>query len=136
MLDIINGYLSLAYYLNKNNKLNGMSFNFGPSFKKDYPVLQVVKEIQKNIYDFKYKIKKNKLFKKKIKEAQILNLNSSLALKYLKWKPILNINKTIKLTSEWYSFLKYKKNISEISNSQIKTYLENLKKDKKHWLNF
>ena len=45
-------------------------------------------------------------------------------------------NKTIKLTSEWYSFLKYKKNISEISNSQIKTYLENLKKDKKHWLNF
>ncbi len=136
VLDIINGYLSLAYYLNKNNKLNGMSFNFGPSFKKDYPVLQVVKEIQKNIYDFKYKIKKNKLFKKKIKEAQILNLNSSLALKYLKWKPILNINKTIKLTSEWYSFLKYKKNISEISNSQIKTYLENLKKDKKHWLNF
>ena len=42
-----------------------MSFNFGPSFKKDYPVLQVVKEIQKNISDFKYKIKKNKLFKKK-----------------------------------------------------------------------
>ena len=136
VLDITNGYLSLAYYLDKNNKLNGMSFNFGPSFKKDYPVLKVVKEIQKNIFDFKYKIKKNKLFKKKIKEAQILNLNSSLALKYLKWKPILNINKTIKLTSEWYSFLKYNKNISEISNSQIKTYLKSLKRDKKHWLNF
>ena len=82
------------------------------------------------------KLKKINYSKKKIKEAQILNLNSSLALKYLRWKPILNINKTIKLTSEWYSFLKYKKNISKISNSQIKTYLKSLKRNKKHWLNF
>ena len=128
VLDIINGYLSLAYYLDKNNSLNGMSFNFGPSFKKDYPVIKVVKEIQKNIKGFKFKLKTNYL--KKIKEAQILNLNSSLAFKYLKWKPILNINQTIKLTSEWYSFLKYKKNIREISDTQIKIYLKSLKKIK------
>ena len=70
VLDIINGYLSLAYYLDKNNKLNGMSFNFGPSFKKDYPVLKVVKEIQKNIYDFKYKIKKINYLKKKLRKRR------------------------------------------------------------------
>ena len=78
--------------------------NFGPSFKKDYPVLQVVKEIQKNIYDFKYKIKKINYLKKKLRKRRFLNLNSSLALKYLKWKPILNINKTIKLTSNGTHF--------------------------------
>ena len=65
VLDIVNGYLSLAYYLSHDRNLNGMSFNFGPKFKKEYPVIKIAKEIQNNIKDFKYKVEFNKKFKKK-----------------------------------------------------------------------
>jgi len=136
VLDIVNGYLSLAYYLSHDRNLNGMSFNFGPKFKKEYPVIKIAKEIQNNIKDFKYKVEFNKKFKKKIKEAQILSLNSSRAFKYLKWKPIIDIKKTIKLTSQWYFNLRRKKNVRRLSDAQINSFLNELKKNKQHWLNF
>ncbi len=136
VLDIINGYLSLAYNLNKNKKLNGESFNFGPKSISENSVLKVVLELKKTIKNFKFKIYKKLKFKKKIKEAKLLSLNSQKSFKLLNWKPIINFSETIKITSEWYLHLKSKKNISIISNYQINKFLKNLKKNKKSWINF
>ena len=47
VLDVLNGYLILASKLNMNKKLNGQVFNFGPPFKSNYRVLDIVREIKK-----------------------------------------------------------------------------------------
>ena len=34
VLDVLNGYLTLAYYLKKKNGVHGEAFNFGPNPEK------------------------------------------------------------------------------------------------------
>ena len=34
VLDVLNGYLTLAYYLKKKNGVHGEAFNFGPNPRK------------------------------------------------------------------------------------------------------
>ena len=87
VLEPLFGYLKLAIFLNKNEKLNGESFNFGPSFKKTYTVMQLVKLLQKNWNKKKTHI----LLKKKsnFHETKILKLNSQKAYKKLRWKNLI-----------------------------------------------
>ena len=70
-------------------------------------------------------MKKKKI---KVKEANLLNLNSSKAKKILKWKNILSFKETVKMTAFWY--LKYfkKQDINMITSNQIEDYLKKLKK--------
>ena len=35
VLEVLNGYINLAEHLNKNHKIHGEAFNFGPN-KKNY----------------------------------------------------------------------------------------------------
>ena len=58
VLDVINGYLTLAIKLNKNAKFHGETFNFGPSKEENFTVIQVVKYIEKYWDNIKWKIKK------------------------------------------------------------------------------
>ena len=45
VLEAVGGYLCLAINLNSNNKIHGESFNFGPSLKKEYSVLDLVRSM-------------------------------------------------------------------------------------------
>ena len=47
VLDVLHGYLILGYSLSKNKKLNGEVFNFGPNYKKNYKVIEVLKIVKK-----------------------------------------------------------------------------------------
>ena len=47
VLDVLNGYLTLAIKLSKNKKFNGEVFNFGPPETSNYKVIDVVNEIKK-----------------------------------------------------------------------------------------
>ena len=54
VLEPINGYLLLGYKLTKNKKLNGETFNFGPSYSKNYTVIEIVKRFSLKFDKYKY----------------------------------------------------------------------------------
>lgn len=122
VLEPLSGYISLAIKLQKNKKLNGESFNFGPGKFNNYQVESVIKLLQKSFPNLKYKVlKSNNFF-----ESKLLQLNCTKAYKLLRWRQKLSINKTILYTASWYkNFLN--KNITDMHKftiSQIKNYIK------------
>ena len=99
VFDAIRGYLILAIKL-ENTKIHGEVFNFGPENRQNKNVINLVKEIEKNWKEARWRvIKKNNL---KNKESNLLKLNSNKAKKYLNWYPILNFSDSVKFTADWY----------------------------------
>jgi len=119
VLEPLNGYLILGYHLYISKKLHGESFNFGPTFNKDYRVIDVMNEIKKNLPQTKWKILK----KRKKMENNLLKLNSKKSYRLLGWKNLLSFNKTISYTVDWYKNYKFnKKNLLYFSQHQIKSF--------------
>ena len=126
VLEPIYGYLFLGYLLHlKKNYTNGESFNFGPSFIKNYSVIELLNAFKKYLPKLNWKIDKQK---KKVKEANLLNLNSSKATKVLKWKNIMTFDETVKMTASWYEKFFEKKDMKKVTHQQIETYFLKLKK--------
>jgi len=99
VLDVLNGYLTLAYYLKKKkNGIHGEAFNFGPNPRKNLKVIEILRLIKSYWNSIEWKIIKQKKFK----ENKLLNLNSNKASKKLKWKPFLNTGSSLDLTVKWY----------------------------------
>lgn len=121
VLEAVWGYLLLASKLNKNKKLHGEVFNFGPINTNNYSVLQVVKNMKKNWSKVSWKILKLK--KNKFYESSLLKINSIKAMKKIKWKCILKFSETVKMTVDWYK-LNYTNPdiIQKITIKQIKEY--------------
>jgi CDP-glucose 4,6-dehydratase len=57
-------------------------------------------------------------------EAHYLSLDTSLARKELGWKPMLSIDKTIKLIFDWEKARLNKEDVRQTSIQQIKDYQE------------
>ncbi len=123
------GYIILAQkmYKRKGTSFSG-AWNFGPSGKNHLTVYQFAKL-------FKKKMKSNSkivlLNMKDNREKTTLDLSSTKAKKFLKWKPFLNINKTLSLTAEWYLANKAKKNMLNFSLNQLSSYTVLVNKSKK-----
>jgi CDP-glucose 4,6-dehydratase len=120
VLEPLLGYLKLGFYLNKNKKFNGHSFNFGPTQKKSYKVIDLVKKLEK-FWKFKkmYIIKKNTKFK----ETKILRLDSNKALKKLNWKTFFSLSELSFYISEWYvAYYSKEKKMLNLSLNQINNY--------------
>lgn len=125
VLEVINGYLTLACKLRKNKNFHGEAFNFGPNLKRNHQVQEVASEMKKNWGRIKWKTKVNKKFF----ENTLLQLDSSKSKKKLSWKSSLGFNKTIFLTVDWYrNFFEKKNSIISKSLSQILYYERSLKK--------
>ena len=118
VLEPLNGYLKLGSHLYVSNKFHGHSFNFGPSFKKNYRVIDVMNEIKKNIPEAKWKVLKNGVKD----ENKLLKLDSKKSLTLLRWKNLLNFQNTIYYTTEWYKNYRKNKNIIEFSKKQITNF--------------
>ena len=119
VLEAVWAYILFAYKLKLEKKLNGQAFNFGPSDKKNYSVIELLNSMKKYWKNVKFSVKRSKKFK----ESNLLKLNSNKAKKYLGWKNILRFDENIKLTAEWYQFFYSKKNrIRELSLRQIEIY--------------
>ena len=125
VLEAVYGYLVLAVKLNKNPKLHGQSFNFGPNTKKNYKVKELIKILEKNWKGFNWK---NKNSKNLLHESNLLKLNSKKAEKILGWKTRLRFEETILMTANWYKeYLAKSNSMSNISIKQIEYYQKNLK---------
>lgn len=114
------GYMLLSKLLYEKRYLNGQSFNFGPAKKKDYKVIELVKQLGKLFKRKKfYKIIKKKNFH----ETRFLRLISSKAKKKLRWKTVLSIEEVIYFIYDWYfTFSKSKDKVYHKTLEQIKIY--------------
>ena len=126
VLDVLNGYLSLAYNLIKNNEnisanKNGElpSYNFAPIDNK-LTVEYITKVFIESVGRGNYKIKTQNTNKK---EMNILRLDSSLARKELLWEEKFDTDEAIKQTALWYR--EYLNN-KDITGKQIKDYIKDL----------
>ena len=121
VLEALRGYLTLALYLYKDNKLHGEPFNFGPKHSQNKKVITLVKEMKKhwNSILWKEQKKNNNLY-----ESRLLKLNSNKARKKINWKPKLNFDETVEMTTTWYkNFYENKQtSVFELSKKQINYY--------------
>ena len=125
VLDAIGAYIYLGYILNKNNKINRSSFNFGPSSMKVYKTKDVIDFLSQSL---KKKIKVSRSTKK-FKEAGLLKLNCNKAKKKLNWQSVLDFPETIKLTASWYkNYYINKKSILELTKGQIIQFMNDFEK--------
>ena len=126
MLESLWGYLLLSQKLEKNKKLHGEAFNFGPDNKSSHDVYSVVK-----LMGFFWKnVRMRNIKKKKVSfyESGLLKLNSNKAKKLLKWRTILTFKETIKLVADWYKNFYDKSDPSLITFHQIKLFMSFLDK--------
>jgi CDP-glucose 4,6-dehydratase len=124
VLEALSGYLLLGYNLNKDKKISGESFNFGPDLRKTFNVASIIRLAQKNWKNSKWIIKKRK--NTNFKEAKLLSLNSNKARKILKWKIKISINDVIKFVIMWYrNYYFDQKNLVKFTKKQI-NFFENL----------
>ena len=120
VLDVLHGYILLSINLNKKKKINGEIFNFGPSLGKNNQVINVVKLMKSFWNKAKWQVVKKSNFY----ESKLLHLNSSKAKKMIKWKPVLDLNKTIFFTITWYKrYFEQRSNIYKFSIEQIHNFL-------------
>ena len=121
VLDVVRGYLILSINLKIKRNLNGTAFNFGPSHKENFSVLDIVKLSNKNWKNIKWKIIRNK--DKLIHESKLLQLNSSKAKKYLNWECKLRISQSLKQTINWYrNYFKNKK--KDVRRTSLQTLID------------
>ena len=118
ILDVCYAYLLIPIFHNKNKFKYSGPYNVGPLRKKSINVNNLTKILMKE-YKMDYKILKKK---NNYIESKYLFLNSNKIKKSLKWKPSMNIYKSIKNIANWYKNYHDKKNLIKITNLQIKEY--------------
>ena len=124
----LSGYLQLAINLFDSNKLNGQSFNFGPSSEQNYSVKELVEQMSRFWKDSKWTA--NQEVEEDFYESKLLKLNCEKALFDLNWKSVLNFQENTKLTSEWYQmFYENESELVDFSLNQIASY-EQIRKER------
>lgn len=125
VLDPLFGYILLAFQLfNEKKKFSG-SWNFGPQYNKIFNVKKIANILCEE-FNYNKKIlckKENK--KKRIKEAKLLSLNCDKAMQLMNWKPLLDSQKSIEFTCDWYKDFFLKKDMKNITLKQVSFFLDN-----------
>jgi len=116
VLDPLNGYLTLAKELyNKNTGCVG-AWNFGPDQSGQITVEHLVGKAIEILGMGSYRIEADNTKH----EATLLSLNIDKSKELLKWSPMIDFEKSIKMTFDWYrSFYEKKGDIIELTNKQI-----------------
>jgi len=131
VLDPLSGYIVLAEKLyqsmkqfNKDsNNIFTSAFNFGPNISSNKTVEFLVNEIIKY---WPGEIKKNNDNFNKFHEAEKLQLQVDKAFNLLNWKPIWNLEFSVKRTVGWYKKLRESSySALDLCTSDIKCYEEN-----------
>jgi len=122
VIEVVYGYILLAKKLHNDTKIHGQVFNFGPSYKKNYKVIEILKYLNLFWKNCKWKIKKSNTNQK---ESVLLKLNSNKANEILKWKTTLSFKETLIYTLNWYKEY-YSKKSKIITFKQIDNYKKNL----------
>lgn len=120
VLEPIGGYLMLAEKILQGDWELDDSWNFGPDYKNNICVEEIVKKVVSQYGEGGYEILSSS---NGIKESNLLMLDISKAAAKLKWVPVLSINESISLTVEWYKNYR-SKCMYEFCLDQINSYSE------------
>ena len=124
VLDLISGYLKLAEKLVENKEEYSGAWNFGPNEnRKSLSVIEILNHLSIKCEGINIETEKNL----KPHESKFLSLNSSKSRKRLGWKNAWNIERTLDQTLNWYKAWKRSEDLMNISISEIKTYVNELK---------
>lgn len=124
VLEPLGGYILLAEKMAEDHEEYSSSWNFGPNLDSVVTVWEIAEKLIENygrgtLLDISGKQTPH--------EAKLLALDISKARFKLGWKPILNIDETMKMVSEWYS--KYEENeVYTLCVKQIEMYIGKLQK--------
>jgi CDP-glucose 4,6-dehydratase len=100
VLEPLRGCLMLILLMWKNPRIYSGSWNFGPHSEDMFTVQEITEKIIKFWGSGEYRSSKNKDTDKQ--EENILLLDCNKSYRYLKWKPILSLDESIKFTIDWY----------------------------------
>lgn len=101
ILDLINGYLRVAYALEKLD-INGQSFNFGPNQEAFLTVIDLINTLWKYWPNQKFTPIKIVNSNSNKFEHKLLKLYSDKSYDIFGWKPKVSIDHALLETSKWY----------------------------------
>jgi CDP-glucose 4,6-dehydratase len=120
VIDVVNGYLKLGIY-NQEKEEVFESFNFGPLEENEITVEILTQKFISNWNSSNSKVILDE--NENLPESKILRLDSTKAKKILNWKPLMDIDTTIKETALWYEKFYSEKDIFDFTIKQINKYL-------------
>ena len=124
VLEPLRGYLMLGMKLYKYPKKYSSAWNFGSDAKSATDVRKIANLIVETWGNGKLVFSK----KKGVFEHNLLQLNINKSKKYLNWKPVYSVKKSVIETTNWYKYVFVnKKNAYEISKKQILEYMNDCK---------
>jgi len=121
VLDCLNGYLHLGESLLKGKKEYAQAWNFGPNKSGNLKVIDVINMIVAEWESVSYETQQTA----DLHEANLLYLDNSKAKRYLNWRPVWCVKKSILKTIEWYKVFQESRQI--ISEDQIKKFMMDCK---------
>lgn len=120
VLEPLSGYMLLAEKLYQDPTKYMGSWNFGPDYNSFSTVWEVAESITR---EYGSGVLKDRSFSNNLHEASLLFLDITKAKYELGWKPKLNMEKTIKLTVDWYK--RYKNNnVYNLCLEQIEEFID------------
>jgi CDP-glucose 4,6-dehydratase len=128
VLEPLSGYLLLGQLMFEGKEFVAEAWNFGPSLSSN---LSTKKLVDLMGYEWPKIIGEYAIDPNARHEAGLLMLDSTKARSIIGWRPIWNINETVKHTVEWYRF--FTENSDVITERQIKLYMENAVKNNAVW---
>ncbi len=126
VLEDLEGYLLLAKKLYDGKIELCGAWNFGSKEKNYLTVKELVKKILKMLKRGSYVIKRDPTKH----EADFLRLDIKKAKNILRWRPIFDLDETLKLTIDWYRSFYNKENIISITNKQTEDFFNKIKNNK------
>ena len=120
VFDALGMYLLIAEKQYYNPCFSG-SFNIGPDendILNNMELISLFNNYLQNHFSFEIRSDNGP------HEASFLSLDNSLIKKVFDWKPLIDINKAVELTAEWYQGFIDCKDMIAISESQIRKYFE------------
>lgn len=131
ILEPLAGYLLLGSLMYGEGQKYSGAWNFGPNDKRYLTVEEIVKLVVAYWGEGNYAVERIKDFH----EAGLLKLDINKAITLLRWRPIYNIDETVKRTIDWYknfySTMKkdklYKLTVEEIKEYTAQIGIENKK---------
>lgn len=127
VLDALFGYLILGMRLtNDTSSAYSKAYNFSPLSTETVNVEKIVQIFIKKFGNGEYLIEKDLA---DLHEAKMLRLDSNLAVSELNWKPLLDLDKTLNYTVDWYkSFLNNPSDAQRLTLEQIEQFMKLMEK--------
>ena len=119
VLEPLSGYILLAQKLFEDPKNYAHPWNFGPGLQETRNVGDVAKTIVEAYGQGSVILE---AAPSDFHEANLLQLNCDLAHHKLDWHPRWSVDKTLKVTAEWYRLVDAGSSMKEVTNTQINDY--------------